>query len=266
MASQGEQKNIITLKLSNLQIFCIAVCFVVVILPLLLYFYKYHSFSLSNDREDWNMFGQFIGGTIGPALALLTFSVTVWIAIKFNNYQKVQQENSAKEQLQQTTIDLFKEFRSYNLRRARNLAWEVKKNWEDISKGTYQVDFIKAFIAETEITSGENQTSKEQIKGLYDVFAFYTMLGLYSENETNIRNLNYFYYAWWRKFLYEIATAYDTSKANDISIEPILNDKNNFNKSEFLNNISLQRPLKRLDKICGFEKLTPNFNLYIQKA
>src|SRR5690606_426149 len=87
----------------------------IITIPFIIYLTKFISKSLSDDLNVWNMFGQYIGGTAGPIISVLTLVVTAWIAIEFNDYQK-----------RQTAIQLFKEFRTQELLTARSKAWEVK--------------------------------------------------------------------------------------------------------------------------------------------
>lgn len=40
----------------------LAILIVLAIIPLVFYFYKFHSYNLSNDPADWGVFGDYIGG------------------------------------------------------------------------------------------------------------------------------------------------------------------------------------------------------------
>jgi hypothetical protein len=253
-------------KSSNLVGVFIAIGAILILIALLFYWSKFGSTTLSDEKDDWNLFSQYFGGVIGPIISILTLVITAWIAIKFNDYQIRQQKISDSNELQQTTIELFKEFRSDKLRFARDNAWEVKKKWDADTEGTYRKQYIKSMIKEQEFDDGTIKIKKDEFKGVYDLFAFYIMLGLYSNNETNIRNLNYFYYEWWRKFLCEIAIEYDKLKKFDISNDTTLDDKTKFSKNDFLDNISLTRPLVKLDQICGFDSLEKEFHLYINNG
>jgi len=236
------------------------------IAPLIAYFNVGKYFSLPPEKTEWNSFSQYIGGIIGPIISFWTLVITAWIAITFNNYQKKQKAKSDSEELQQTTIDLFKEIRSPEMRKTRDIAREVKKYWDndkDKKSNTYQARFIYAMINEEEFKDDNIKIEQKHYKAVYDLFTFYIMLGLYSNNEKNIKNLNYFYYSWWRRFLHEIATEYDKNKITIISNDPILLQKEKFDKNVFLENISLKRPLKKLDLLCGFDNIDENFELHI---
>lgn len=229
--------------------------------PFTIYWKQYDSSTLSTNKEDWNLFSAFSSGTVAPLLSLLTLWVTAWIAIEFNNYQKNSQSASEKDRRQQATIDLFKEFRSDRMRNARYGAWKVKIIWDSAADEKFKDEFIRALVGEIEIGRGTIDIQKDDIRAVYDLFAFYNMLSLYEKNEIHIKNLNYFYYGWWRKFLYEIADKYDKRKSQEISTTAPMELDSDFRK-EFIHAISFKRTLKQLDKLCGFNDLAEDFSIY----
>lgn len=186
---------------------------------------------------------------LSPIISLLTLVVTSYLAFEFNNYQRRQQKIKDDEQLQQTTIELFKEWRSVSVLAARKKAWSVKRKWE--ANKEFRPIFIEAMVMEEDYegNSDAESVTEAEFRAIYDMFAFYNMLSLYSRNEKNIRNLNYFSYPWWRHFLYEVAIEYDKLKVNYIFDE---NNKNQKIYRRFKDNISFTYYLKRLDSICGF--------------
>jgi hypothetical protein len=241
----------------KVQYLLIAICGLLIsLVPLIFYILKMSTNSLSNDLNVWNLFGQYIGGTVGPIISILTLAVTAWIAIEFNDYQK-----------RQTAIQLFKEFRTTELLTARNKAWEVKVHWNDLSKTIYKDEFIEALILEKPRTVNGTEITICQIKGVYDLFAFYTMLSTYKNQSSTLRQLNYFYYSWWRKFLYEVAVKYDSSKIADLNSK--LKTIKGFNSEVFFNSIKLTPKLNALDEVCGFDKLFENespYNIYVKNS
>ncbi|MEJ7736122.1 MAG: hypothetical protein WKF97_14385 [Chitinophagaceae bacterium] len=229
-----------------------------IVFPLLVYVNKFYANSLSPNLNIWYLFSQYVSGTIGPIIALLTLCVTGWIAFEFNSYQK-----------RQTTIQLFKEFRTEELRKSRSKAWEVKANWNDNTKSTYRQGFINSMIEETESCISGTPIDKEQIQAVFDLLAFYTMLSTYKHEGKTIRHLNYFYYAWWRKFLVEVATMYDTEREKNFNEEIITHKKKGFDSKCFLQSIKYVPKLKKLDNICGLTKLdniTSTYDIYIHNS
>lgn len=228
-----------------------------------IYLYKFGSLSLSAKKDDWDLFSQYIGSVIGQIVSILTLIVTSWIALTFNRYQIKQQEATTQRDLQKSTIDLFRELRNENFRKARDVSWEVRKQWDqDIPGGAYRTQFIISMLDENPYQDDDICITQEHIDAVYELFAFYTMLGVHQKNEDSLKSLNYFYYAWWRKFLYEIATAYDVKKTNKITIHPDLRNNPDFDQTAFSRNISLTEPLIKLDIICGFQKLSKEIDIY----
>jgi hypothetical protein len=203
----------------------------IILVPIILYLLKFASPKLSSDLNIWSMFSQYIEGTIGTLIAFLTMIITTWIAIEFNDFQK-----------QQTTIQLFKEFRA-ELLDARSKAWEVKMKWYDKNETNYQNSFIDAMIEEN-YRDKNSEITDEQIQSVYDLFAFYSMLSTYNRKKKVMGQLNYFYYDWWRKFLYDVAEKYDSARKDNISDE--------IEDETFMKNISYKLKLQKLDNICGF--------------
>ncbi|GAB3754875.1 hypothetical protein [Spirosoma pomorum] len=80
---------------------------------------------------------------------------------------------------------------------------------------------------------------------IYDLFSFYAILSQYEDCSETIKNCEYFYYGWWRKFLYEFA--HDLREIRALS--------SNRDLEEYRRTISYLPSLKKLDKIMGFSKM-----------
>lgn len=66
-----------------------------------LFIYNFYSYPLAENSEKWGQFGDYIGGTLNPILAFLSFS-----ALLFTIYIQVKQLNFADEQLKRTLDEL----------------------------------------------------------------------------------------------------------------------------------------------------------------
>ncbi len=237
------------------------------IVPWLIYRSVWNETTLSTKVDEWNMFGTFFGGTVGPAIAFITMVITAVIAVSFNTYQKRQQQNADEERAEQTAIDLYKELRTYKLMKARSKAWDVKKKWNEKNPEKYRNKFIEAMLKEEPfkgtIDGISYDITKDEIQSVYDLISFYTLLSLYKNSGKTIVGLNYFFYPWWRKFLYEIATGRDKLRTENIF--KTLEKKSEtplFTREKFIANISYQKGLTELDKICGFDELDHFFDFY----
>ncbi len=66
------------------------------LIPALFYIFKFGSWTLSSNKDEWGTFGDYIGGVLNPVISILTLAVTTYIAVSFNEYQK-QQQNEANQ-------------------------------------------------------------------------------------------------------------------------------------------------------------------------
>lgn len=146
-----------------------------------------------------------------------------------------------------TILCLFKEYQEREMLTARKKAWTVKEKWE---KGDqeYKENFIRAMVNQD--WNKDQPIKKEEIRGVYDLLAFFSNLSAYDQAGESIKKLNYFYYSWWRKFLYEIANKYDSKREQNINAPGL--EGENYSKENLLNNIQYTPKLQAFDKICGF--------------
>ncbi len=188
-----------------------------------------------------------ISDLINLLLLAITGSTLITILVS-----SVTENKRRKDSLQQITIDLFKEWRDKNLHRQRMIiSKEIAPNWSDEK---FREEFCKSFLA---IEKSNNFIiSEEQIQAMSDIIGFYTKLSLYRGNEEDIKNLNYFYYPWYRKMFYDIAEYRDDSRQKVLNKNNFLTEKENKEiYDEILANLSLAPMLKRIDKLCDFENI-----------
>ncbi|MCX2584354.1 hypothetical protein OQ267_11135 [Pedobacter sp. MR22-3] len=233
-----------------------------IIIPILVYVFNMGSWSFSKKKEEWDLFSAFIGGTLSPIVGVLSLLISGYIVYKFNKIQHKYQEDKDNGQLQQVTIDLFKEFRSEQMSKARSNAWQMKQKWyeaDESSRDRFRKMLVIAMVSEKTVNNAGICIERQHLRAVNDMISFYTMLSLYSKNSKNITELNYFYYPWWRGFLKELTNECDKKTKECLNSDEQLAVPN-FNKGEYFDNLSHISAFIRLDKICGFEDLT-NFDM-----
>jgi len=94
------------------------------------YVFEFHHAGLSDDGQDWSDFGNYVGGTVGPLVGLMTLAVILYIAVIVGNSQKAQ-ECLLNEQAHKTSLafDMHREFHAKSMLMARSEA--VKFAYKD---------------------------------------------------------------------------------------------------------------------------------------
>jgi ABC-type multidrug transport system fused ATPase/permease subunit len=188
-------------------------------------------------------------------ILVLAFSASAFFAILLTVYYESRRR---RNELQQITIDLFKEWRSQAFREARLTASKhVLKQWHDVD---FRDAFCKSFIAVE--TRNNFKVPEEHIQAVSDIIGFYSILSLYRGNQEDIKNLSYFYYGWWRKLLYDVAFFRDNQRQNIVaSTETLKANSVKLDRDNYLNSIMLVPVLKRLDKLCEFTGVPTDYDL-----
>lgn len=230
-----------------MKIVWLAICIGAIVILFSLIQYNCHfGWSIANTSAEWEAYSNFLQGIVSTVLTAITLVVTTAIAITFNRFQQ-------KTQIQQITVDLFKEFRSQGMLDARNGASEMRKNWH-IQVRDEKVALINEIVTE----EYSSEVNRKYGRAIYDLFAFYTMLIQYKGQAETLRSLRYFYYGWWRKFLYEYALLYDEVRISHVKAI----DAGAFKRADFIEAISFTRTLRELAKLCGFQDLDSDFEIY----
>ncbi|WP_425258466.1 hypothetical protein ACPOLB_23480 [Rubrivivax sp. RP6-9] len=89
---------------------------------------------LSGTTESWGQFGDYVGGLLNPALALLNVGVIVYLAIavqRLNESQREHREESEKRV--QTVIELHREWNSETIYQSRTSAGKLVRLFPDSS-------------------------------------------------------------------------------------------------------------------------------------
>lgn len=188
-------------------------------------------------------------------ILVLAFSGSAFLAILLTVYYESKRR---RNELQQITIDLFKEWRSQAFREARLTASKnVLKRWHDAE---FREAFCKSFIAVE--TRANFKVPEEHIQAVSDIIGFYSILSLYRGNQEDIKNLSYFYYGWWRKLLYDVAYYRDAQREGIVASQVTLNAQGiRLNRQNYMNSIMLVPVLKRLDKLCEFDGVPTDYDL-----
>lgn len=162
----------------------------------------------------------------------------------------IESRKNIQREIQKNTVDLFREFRSEKLRKARNDGWEVKKKW--FGQEDYKQKYLNHnFNNPTEIPNAELEIDTHAV---YDLLEFYMVLSSSEITQDVLKTFRFFYYGWWRKFLYSIAE--EIEKKRKMNLEVLKNSPAYVESLSFTNN------LKKLDKLCGFEGIKPDEELH----
>lgn len=192
-------------------------------------------------------------------VSVMTLFATIMVSMVIQHYQSRQKKNDEKAMVQQVIIELFKEFRSPQMRRARTLSWQVKKKWDTNPEFRQKAPWCMVIETEDKVINFSN----EERKGLFDLLSFYKRISLHDDlynkkvSSKIVKQLNCFYYFWWRRFLYEIVEEYDRLEEKCISkaIDPEL-------RRELIKNVTFQETLERMDKMCGLTKVAIKIELH----
>lgn len=197
-----------------------------------IYGYDYFAEKLGDKRLDGLI------KIIGVAI-----SVTGFLSIILTIYYT---EIGIRREIEQNSINLFREFRSKDFFEVRKNAWKIKEKWNNHE---YQKELIK-YLKEDAQVKPQNELDYE-IQTMYDLLEFYCILSHYSGNPESFKKLKYFYYGYWRPLLYSFSNFIDELRKEDISSIIIL-------ETDYFKNISYSTSLNKLDEICGFTKYDKN--------
>lgn len=197
----------------------------------------YHILTESNSEKKLEGFVKIIGISIS-----ITGFASLIITI-------IQSRKSEKQTIQESTISLYKEFRSENFKLKRSRAWKVLTKWFD--EVGYKESLLSYHLGNPEEV---NQDFNEDINAIHGMLEFYMIISVYSENEESLKALNYFYYGWWRHFLYDYSICVESHRV----INPIVSK---YAKS-YLYDVSYSSHLIKLDKLCGLSHIPKNTKIH----
>lgn len=89
------------IQIKNKVYWAIGIVISIVVLVVGAFIWNFHDAELAKESDKWGQFGDYIGGTLNPVLAFLSFS-----ALLFTIYIQVKQLNFADEQLKRTLDEL----------------------------------------------------------------------------------------------------------------------------------------------------------------
>ena len=90
-------------------IFC---CIILVIETVYCYWSSFHQNSVSNNPQNWGVFGDYFGGTLNPLFSLISICVTIWLAVIVNRINNNQIETTKNIALTQLKHEALKELRN----------------------------------------------------------------------------------------------------------------------------------------------------------
>jgi hypothetical protein len=133
----------------------------VVLTPIIFYIAKFHSYPISNDPQDFNIFGGYVGGVVGSVVGIANIVVLIYLTLKVSDYE----ENRNLRELRLVAInDLEKLFHEI-------ISVHASYNKDDVGKAKMEFEEVKSKI-NTYLNSRHkilfNKQEQEKIKALKD--------------------------------------------------------------------------------------------------
>jgi hypothetical protein len=129
----------------------------IAIMPIILYLYKFGDGTLSTEKDEWGTFGDFVGGVLNPLISLLTLSVTVYIAITFNEYEMRRDEQFKNETDVKSFLELYQYFVGNEFREKRHIGWKVARR---VIQDPEYADFV---VKENFVCRYTNRIPRKQV-------------------------------------------------------------------------------------------------------
>lgn len=130
--------------------------FIILLFVFGLYFYKFALLGLSNNQEHWGQFGDFIGGTLNPILAFLSF-----MALLYTIKIQTEELGLSRKELKETKEEL-KESRIAQQEQSESLKLQNQATKLQMFENTF-FQLISVFI---ELKRNITSNKRERVNGL----------------------------------------------------------------------------------------------------
>lgn len=140
--------------------------FIILLFVFGLYFYKFALLGLSNNQELWGQFGDFIGGTLNPILAFLSF-----MALLYTIKIQTEELGLSRKELKETKEEL-KESRIAQQEQSESLKLQNQATKLQMFENTF-FKLVELFIKTKESLSFENSSSYAAFNKLFDALKRY---------------------------------------------------------------------------------------------
>ncbi len=188
------------------------------------YINNFHEFNISDDPEDWAYFGSYLGGTLTPILAFLSF-VALLITIQIQHKELSETSETLKLQNFETTffnmINLHNEIIK-NLLLIKLNKKRMTINGED--RAVYAIGDTAVEVEEDQVYSGKRVLSK-----LFEILNIF-IRDCINSNQSDPKNL-------YRAFLLEFHEIIDHYFRNIYHILKFIDKDQNLEKKKFYTNI-----------------------------
>lgn len=159
-----------------------------IVAVILVYAYFLGSLPFSKtDPAPWGQFGDYIGGLLNPAFAIVNAGVVIYIALSVQELSERQKrQEQISEQRLQTVIDLHREWNSAEVYASRNLAGKLVRNHLTLT-----------------IFELEKKVPYEQAAHLWVVVSFFQRLSFLVQHEKTHRDMTIqlfgeLFISWWK--------------------------------------------------------------------
>lgn len=145
---------------------------IILVLPIICYAIVFRHFSISNNPEDWGVFGDYIGGVYGGFFACIIMIFVIYLA------RSLSKEDEKRKKISQVAEDLYIQIKkvescNYNINSINKLRRDIDKNSlyiKDIKNDL--IDLCDNFHSLADQNECENIKLKEyvlsQLESLYE--------------------------------------------------------------------------------------------------
>ena len=146
----------------------IVFAFFAITVPVIFYIYKFGSLHLSNSKEQWAQFGDFLGGTINPVLTFLTVVLLLrTIKIQSEELKATREELKKTSEAQAKSSEALTKQNDFTETQLKSLITNEKKN--DINQLIAIIDKNVEDLLQKKIT-GPLAETKASATNVIDIF------------------------------------------------------------------------------------------------
>ncbi len=89
-----------------LLIVVIAVSLILAVIAILYYWIHFKNTSISNDPQNWGVFGDYFGGTLNTLFSIINVCVTIWLTVTVNKFTSKNTDKQIVAEKKVATIQL----------------------------------------------------------------------------------------------------------------------------------------------------------------
>ena len=145
---------------SKLLYFIIGLVLLISITPILILFFFFHSYKISDDLNDWSDFGSFVGGTSAAITISISIILLLYTLLSQKRVESIAFESFINQKFERRFFELFNVFNEYRFRQLTIIT----------SKETYTG--LRTFIALRLALLHHKQGGKSVQESIYETIKF----------------------------------------------------------------------------------------------